>query len=194
MLRVSSSRKLAMSIHVYEVRPRKDHRGVDLISDALPFGRLWNCARIVFDCRMANDQANMSSTIPEFLVWPMKNELRLITAVVIALALVSSAVAEAAPSRPMDEDAAVALLVRTLKHDRVYANRISLGCLTYDTEETTNAYFQFALREKHDAKCGGDPETSPVVARYRVYRRSGKIDRWQPTDDSWHRYDPAKIK
>ena len=25
----------------YEVRPRKDHRGVDLISDALPFGRLW---------------------------------------------------------------------------------------------------------------------------------------------------------
>ena len=29
------------SIHVYEVRPRKDHCGVDLISDALPFGRLW---------------------------------------------------------------------------------------------------------------------------------------------------------
>jgi hypothetical protein len=27
--------------HVYEVRPCKDHRGVDLISDALPFGRLW---------------------------------------------------------------------------------------------------------------------------------------------------------
>ena len=29
------------SMHVYEVRPRKDKRGVDLISDALPFGRLW---------------------------------------------------------------------------------------------------------------------------------------------------------
>jgi hypothetical protein len=28
-------------MHVYEVRPRKDHRGVDLISAALPFGRLW---------------------------------------------------------------------------------------------------------------------------------------------------------
>jgi hypothetical protein len=26
---------------VYEVRPRKDKRGFDLISDALPFGRLW---------------------------------------------------------------------------------------------------------------------------------------------------------
>jgi hypothetical protein len=29
------------SIHAYEVRPRKDKRGFDLISDALPFGRLW---------------------------------------------------------------------------------------------------------------------------------------------------------
>jgi hypothetical protein len=28
-------------MHVYEVRPRRDHCGVDLISDALPFGRLW---------------------------------------------------------------------------------------------------------------------------------------------------------
>jgi hypothetical protein len=27
--------------HVYEVRPRKDKRGVDLILDALAFGRLW---------------------------------------------------------------------------------------------------------------------------------------------------------
>jgi hypothetical protein len=28
-------------MHVHEVRPRKGKRGVDLISDALPFGRLW---------------------------------------------------------------------------------------------------------------------------------------------------------
>ncbi len=32
---------LTRPAHVYEVRPRKDHRGVDLISDALPFGGLW---------------------------------------------------------------------------------------------------------------------------------------------------------
>jgi hypothetical protein len=27
--------------HLYQIRPRKDHRGVNLISDALPFGALW---------------------------------------------------------------------------------------------------------------------------------------------------------
>ncbi len=32
---------MTCSQHIYEVRPRKDKRGVDLISDALPFGRLW---------------------------------------------------------------------------------------------------------------------------------------------------------
>ena len=124
----------------------------------------------------------------------MKNKFRIVTAVVTALVLVSSVVLQAARSHPLDEDAALALLVRTLKHDRVYAKRISLDCVTYDTEETTNVYFQFALREKHDAKCGGDPETSPIVDRYRVYRRSGKIKWWEATDDTWQRYDPAKIR
>ena len=28
-------------MYLYEVQPRKDHRGFDLISDALPFGALW---------------------------------------------------------------------------------------------------------------------------------------------------------
>ena len=32
---------MTSSKHVYEVRPRKDKRGVDLISNVLPFGGLW---------------------------------------------------------------------------------------------------------------------------------------------------------
>ena len=32
---------MTSSQHVYEVCRRKDRRGVDLISDVLPFGRLW---------------------------------------------------------------------------------------------------------------------------------------------------------
>ncbi len=36
-----SKMNIQRSMHVYEVRPRKDKRGVDLVSDVLPFGRLW---------------------------------------------------------------------------------------------------------------------------------------------------------
>jgi len=41
MLEANPTRLANRSQHVYQVRPRKDHRSVDLISDALPFGRLW---------------------------------------------------------------------------------------------------------------------------------------------------------
>ena len=112
----------------------------------------------------------------------MKLDLRLITAV-IAVVLASAAVAEAAHSRALGEDAALTLLQRTLKHDQVYEKRISLDCIAYGTEETTNEYFEFVLREIHNTKCGGDPETSPAIDRERVYRHSGKIHQWDAVDD-----------
>jgi len=49
--------------HVYEVRARKDHRGVDLISDALPFGRLW-----YEDASVAADYAKHSSRSHDALI------------------------------------------------------------------------------------------------------------------------------
>jgi hypothetical protein len=33
--------QISSNVHIYEMRPRKDHPGFDLISDALLFGRLW---------------------------------------------------------------------------------------------------------------------------------------------------------
>ena len=108
--------------------------------------------------------------------------------------LVSAAVAEAAPSRPLDEDAALVLLQRSLKRDQVYEKRISLDCVAYGTEDTTKAYFGFVLREIHNAKCSGDPDTSPAIDRYRVYRRSGKIEQWEAVEDKWHAYKGAQTK
>ena len=120
----------------------------------------------------------------------MKIEFRLITAAVVAAVPISAAIAEGARPRPLDEDAALALLQRTLNHDRVYEKRISPDCISYGTEETTDAYFQFVLREIHNAKCGGPPEWSPVIDRYRVYRRSGKITQWEAAEDKWQPYRP----
>ena len=96
-------------------------------------------------------------------------------------------------SHVLDEDDALALLERTLKHDGVYAIEFHWNVSRHGTEETTDACFQFVLRENHNAKCGGDPETSPVVDRYRVYRRSGKIEWPERIQDSWRPYNPAEI-
>ena len=125
----------------------------------------------------------------------MNRIVRFVTQTIAALIMVLPIFAQAGPrSRVMDEDAALALLEQTLKHDGVYAHQISLNCITYGTEETTDAYFQFVLRENHNAKCGGDPETSPVVDRYRVYRKLGKIEWLDRVEDNWQPYNPAKIR
>jgi len=113
----------------------------------------------------------------------------------IIVAVIMMVVAQAGPrSRVLDEDGALALLEQTLKDDAVYAHLISLDCITYGTEETTGAYFQFVLRENHNAKCGGDPETSPAVDRYRVHRKSGKIEWLERAEDNWQPYNPAEIR
>jgi hypothetical protein len=125
----------------------------------------------------------------------MNIALRLITAAVVATILISTIIAQAgSQSRSLNEDAALDLLQRTLKRDHVYQKRISLDCISYGTEETTNAYFEFVLREIHNAKCGGDPETSPAIDRYRVYRRTGKIEQWEATEDTWHAYKSAQAR
>jgi hypothetical protein len=120
---------------------------------------------------------------------------RFVAGAVVAVILVLPVVAQAGPhSHPLDEDGALALLERTLKHDGLYTHRISLDCITYGTEEATDTYFQFVLRENHNAKCGGDPETSPVIDRYRIYRRSGKIEWLERIEDNWRPYNPAQIR
>ena len=110
---------------------------------------------------------------------------------VAALFLISAVIAQSNPgAHPLNEDSALDLLQRTLKRDSVYEKRISLDCISYGTEETTNAYFEFVLREIHNGKCGGDPETSPAIDRYRVYRHFGKIQQWAAAEDKWQPYRP----
>lgn len=125
----------------------------------------------------------------------MKIEFHLVITTVVATILVSTIIAQAgSPSRSLNEDAALDLLQRTLKRDHVYEKRISLDCTAYGTEETTDAYFEFVLREIHNAKCGGDLETSPAIDRFRVYRRSGKIEQWEAASDTWDAYKGAQTK
>jgi len=86
----------------------------------------------------------------------------------VAMALISPFIAESGSrSHPLDEDAALDLLERTLKCDSIYEKRISADCIAYGKKETTNAYFDSVLREIHNAKCGGDPEVTPAINRYR---------------------------
>lgn len=114
---------------------------------------------------------------------------------ILTIAMVSPIAVHADPSKhSLNEDGALNLLLRTLTRDHIYAKRISLDCVTFDTEEKSDVYFQFVLRENHTPNCGGDPDTTPVVDRYRVYRASGKIEWLNAVEDNWQPYNPKQIK
>jgi hypothetical protein len=55
-LKTNGSLSEVGSSHTYEVRPREDHRGLNLISDMLPFGRL-----LYLEVREAVDYARFYS-------------------------------------------------------------------------------------------------------------------------------------
>ena len=134
-------------------------------------------------------------TANKCFVRPTNRLFRVSTIAIAALILIPSIAAAANPrAHLLNEDAALNLLKRTLKRDSVYEKRISWDCISYRTEESTNAYFEFVLREIHNAKCGGDPETSPAIDRYRVYRRSAKIKQWEAAEGKWQSYKPAQAK
>ncbi len=74
---------------------------------------------------------------------------RRLLAILAAIAFLSPVIVRAGSksNHGLTEDAALNLLIRTVKHDNVYAKRISFDCISFETEETTRVYFEFALRE-----------------------------------------------
>jgi len=126
----------------------------------------------------------------------MNNISRRLLATAIAVALFSPLIIHAGSKShgPLSEDAAVNLLLQTLKRDHVYDRRISLDCVSFGTVEATRIYFEFVMREDHNAKCRGDPETNPVIDRYRVHRASGKIELYDLAADNWQAYNSARTK
>ena len=118
----------------------------------------------------------------------MNKSSRRLCAIAIALFAPTIVHAGSTSHRALNEDVALDLLQSAIKRDHVYEKRISLDCVSFGTEEKTNAFFEFALRENHSPKCGGDPDTAPVVDRYRVYRASGKIEVYDVTADHWKPY------
>jgi hypothetical protein len=51
-------------MHIHKVRPREDKRGVDLISDVLPFGRLSYAEPDAASMRLSTQSFSAAHTMP----------------------------------------------------------------------------------------------------------------------------------
>ena len=98
--------------------------------------------------------------------------LRLLTNLFAIVLLVLTTFAYAKVSNEAD---AINVLMHRINKSQVYAAWLKQGCFTVFTETTTAKFYEFALHEAHGGNCEGDPNTSPVIDRFRVSRVSNTI-------------------
>jgi len=75
----------------------------------------------------------------------------------------------------LTEEQALDVLTARVRKDKLYDSRVTESCLSFLVEEKTKVYIDIAVREKHGGQCPGDPNTSPVVDRFRIHRVTKRI-------------------
>lgn len=104
----------------------------------------------------------------------------------LVLVVVGVVTMSAAPPKVTPADRAVQVLRDRIVKDRPFS--VAPECLTYVTEATTARYVTIAVRERHGGPCGGDPDTAPVIDRFRVAPASGRIEFLDVLEDEWRAY------
>lgn len=79
----------------------------------------------------------------------------------------------AVPVQTLSDDGAVELVNAAVKKHQLTA--LSESCLNYRVDHADAATVDVDVHEKHDATCGGDPETSPRLFSFRVDRASHRL-------------------
>ena len=100
------------------------------------------------------------------------------------LALGARGLAAQQTSTPFDR--ATEVLRNRFAKDLPFSIRTS--CLSYVEEAATSRRVTVAVREKHDATCGGDPDVSPIIDRFRVTLATGHIEFYDALEDEWRDY------
>jgi len=91
--------------------------------------------------------------------------------------------------KQLTEKQALDILATQIQKDKLYDSWApNLSCLLFFTEEKTEEYFAFGIHEKHGGQCAGDPNTSPIVDRFRVDRLTKKIQWYEPTEGEYLPY------
>jgi hypothetical protein len=83
---------------------------------------------------------------------------------------------------------ALSILVTKIEKDNLYSSWTRMECLSFFPEDGDNGYFDFAIREKHGGKCPGDPNTAPIVDRFRISQTTKEIQWYEPTEGEWVSY------
>jgi hypothetical protein len=89
---------------------------------------------------------------------------------------------------PISEKHALHILVTRLANDKLYDSWTNSACLSFITDGKTKTYYDFVIREKHNGVCPGDPDTAPIIDRFRVNRSTLEIEWFVPAEGEYRPY------
>jgi hypothetical protein len=87
------------------------------------------------------------------------------------------------------QDAAVSRVMERVRAERLYAAWTTPECLHVFVDACATGSVDVSIHELHDARCGGDPDTSPRVDSFRVHERGTRIDWYNGVDDAWRPFE-----
>jgi hypothetical protein len=87
------------------------------------------------------------------------------------------------------QDAALERVMERVRAEHLYASWTTPDCFEFFIDACAASTVDVSIHERHDARCGGDPNTSPRVDSFRVHKRGTRIDWYNVVDDAWRPFD-----
>jgi hypothetical protein len=118
-------------------------------------------------------------------------KIRLLFLIVFFFILIIFPYSNVLAGKQLTEKQALDILTSQIQKDKLYDSWApNLSCLLFFTEQRTKEYFDFGIHENHSGHCAGagDPNTSPIVDRFRVDRLTKKIQWYEPTEGEYLPY------
>lgn len=84
------------------------------------------------------------------------------------------------------------MLRKRIKADRIYDRWADRKCLVYQLEQCDKRRVDIAIRERHRDGCPGDPATEPLVDRFRIIKKSGRIQWYDLRNGEYVRFSAIK--
>lgn len=79
-------------------------------------------------------------------------------------------------SKPVKtEDQAVSMVIKSVQKNKLLSIPIECVFFMGDNSNSDFPYYSINVYEKHDDKCGGDPETAPRLMSYYVDKKTGRM-------------------
>ena len=90
------------------------------------------------------------------------------------------------------ENDAIYLVRQKIKTDKLYEWNKYDECFAYIIEATTQVNYDVGVHENHQGRCGGDPNTFPIIDRFRVERATGNLMWYKFIDGEYVDYSTMK--